>query len=531
MNAKVRLTFLPVFLTLLSVAFTVALAFRIRAYHAMDAATAPATQVPAGTTITATPPAEHRGSVGAPPPGLMPEGKSQIQRAPEGGRAHTQTREERYRELLAMGNSPAAAAVKTAAESQPQARAAAPQPKPQPQSPLAKLLQPIVNAVTGGPKPPVQPPTVQHTTTSHPEDAKHPDGPPDPNSDTTPPQLIAIEFAPPVVHDGEETTLIITATDDLSGIRGISGTITSPTGKALQGFAQQHEGDTNRYVSRITIPKDAEEGIWKISFLNMSDQATNMITLSFAQGTIPPTAVLKVISSRSDSTPPTLRNVSIARRAMRVGEPNTLFIEAEDDKSGVRLVSAVFVSPSKQARLGYGCKKGDGDTWECAITPPECLDCGEWALEQIQMQDNANNYVTVRQDNPLVAAVHVNIAGTTCDNTPPVLQSLTLDKPVIIMGQGEPVMTVHVIATDDACGIGGLSGQVTGPGTNAGTFFAFAPEGGEGGNTWVGTFRLDPRAPRGIWRVQSITVNDKGQNLRIYYSSDPILGRAQFVVK
>ena len=75
-----------------------------------------------------------------------------------------------------------------------------------------------------------------------------------------------------------------------------------------------------------------------------------------------------------------------------------------------------------------------------------------------------------------------------------------------------------------------MSGQVTGPGTNAGTFFAFAPEGGESGS-WVGTFRLSPQAPRGIWRIQSITVNDKGQNLRIYYQSDPLLARAQFLVK
>ena len=88
---------------------------------------------------------------------------------------------------------------------------------------------------------------------------------------------------------------------------------------------------------------------------------------------------------------------------------------------------------------------------------------------------------------------------------------------------------VRVTVTDDTCGVGGLSGQVVGPGTNAGTFFAFAPEGD--GTSWVGTFRLSPQAPRGIWRIQSITVNDKGQNLRIYYASDPLLARGQFVVK
>ena len=161
---------------------------------------------------------------------------------------------------------------------------------------------------------------------------------------------------------------------------------------------------------------------------------------------------------------------------------------------------------------------------------PDCLDCGDWQLEQVQMQDNANNYTTIRADNPLVAAVRVNIAGNSCDSNAPVIQNLLLDKSVLIIGQGDPSVTIRVTVTDDTCGVGGLSGQVVGPGTNAGTFFAFAPEGGDS-NTWVGTFRLSPQAPRGIWRIQSITVNDKGQNLRIYYASDPLLARGQFLVK
>lgn len=520
MAAKVRLAFLPVFLTLLSIAFAVALGFRIRSYRAMEnagPAAAAATTASGGpaTSVTTATVAEETGTiVSAQSTTIAPQPASAAL-----------TREQRYQELLAMGNTPEAAAVKTAAES-PEAT------KPGPKAPAGapRLVKPTVNAPSGSARPVAQPPTVQHTTTSGSDSSSKPvnEEPADPDSDTVPPQLLAIEFSPQQVHDGEETTLIISARDNLSGIRGISGTLTSPTGKALQGFAQQRQGETDRYVSRIAIPKDAEEGTWKISFLNLSDLATNMTTLSYAQGSIPPNAVLQVLSSRSDSSPPSLRAVSIARRAMRSGETNTLFIEADDDKSGIRVMSAVFVSPSKAARLGFGCKKADADTWECQINPPECLDCGEWQLEQVQMQDNANNYTTIRAENPLVAAVRLNITGNSCDSTPPTIQNLTLDKNVLMIGQGEPTITVRVVVIDDVCGIGGLSGQVSGPGTNAGTFFAFAPEGGD---TWVGTFRLDPKAPRGTWRIQSITVNDKGQNLRIYYSSDPLLARGQFLVR
>ena len=521
MAAKVRLAFLPVFLTLLLIAFAVALGFRIRAYRAMRAEGPAAEATTAGSapavSVTSAPVAEATGTI-------VPAQTTTI--APQPASAAV-TREQRYRELLAMGDTPEAAAVKTAAESPEASKAAGPTQK---SPPAPRLLKPTVNAPAPSSRPAAQPPTVKHTPTAGPDSSSKPanEEPSDPDSDTAPPQLLAIEFNPSQIRDGEETTLIINARDNLSGIRGISGTLTSPTGKALQGFAQQRVGETDRYVSRITIPKDAEEGTWKISFLNLSDLATNMTTLSYSQGSVPPNAVLQVLSSRSDSAPPTLRAVSIARRAMHSGETNSLFIEAEDDKSGIRVMSAVFVSPSKQARLGFGCKKADGDTWECLINPPECLDCGEWQLEQVQMQDNANNYTTIRAENPLVAAVRLNITGNTCDSTPPVIQNLTLDKTVLMIGQGEPTVSVRVVVSDDICGIGGLSGQVSGPGTNAGTFFAFAPEGGD---TWVGTFRLDSKAPRGIWRIMSITVNDKGQNLRIYYSSDPLLGRGQFLVR
>ena len=68
--------------------------------------------------------------------------------------------------------------------------------------------------------------------------------------------LISVEFNPPLVHDGEETVLAISAQDDISGVRTISGNVVSPSG-ALQGFALQREGETNRFVARLTIPKSA----------------------------------------------------------------------------------------------------------------------------------------------------------------------------------------------------------------------------------------------------------------------------------
>lgn len=527
MRRRVQISFLSAFLTLLTVAFAAALVVRVRAYSGKT--TTEWTSAAAG-------PASGRGTdgtVGGQRGGLtLPADATTGSAAGSAAAAATQSaktssaassaRAQRLRELLALA-APAGPVKTTPVIAQ--VKVTAPQAPVKPQSTIAKIIQPAANAFNGARSSsssatqPASQSGKPNTTTT---------GPVDPNSDTTPPQLIAISFDPPQVQAGADTTLIVTATDDLSGIRGISGTLTSPSGKAVQGFAQQKDGDTMRYLSRIHMSDSAEEGIWKVSFLTMSDMATNSVTLSYAQGTLPPTAALKVISSASDSTPPTLTNVWLDRRAMRAGEHNTLFVDAQDDKSGVHLVAAVFLSPSKLARIGVGCQKGT-DVWQCDIFPPTCLDCGDWTLEQVQLQDNANNFATVRSENPAVAAIRLNITADSCDNTPPALQGVTMNRTEVVMGRDEPVVEVTAQVSDDACGIGGVSAQVVGPGTSSsGMFFSFQQR---DGNTFVGTIRLDPHAARGVWHLASLTVNDKGQNLKIYYSNDPLLSRAMFTVK
>ncbi len=513
------------FLTLLTVAFAAALVIRVRTYATVHASGGTPAESAQPGSAAAIPGGKAPTTVFEPvSDGMQPVGTV----SPATSNPVAKSRAQRFHELLALG-APVTATTATAPSPVPVPRA---QPKPvpppaqKPQSMIAKLVQPIANAFGGRSGP------AGGGTPNQPPGSKPPVGtadPRDPNSDTVPPQLLSIVFDPPQVQDGGDTTLIVTANDDLSGIRGISGTLTSPNGKAVQGFAQQREGETMRYVSRIHIPEKAEEGIWKVSFLTMSDMATNSVTLSFAQGTLPPTAVLKVISSASDSTPPTLRNVWLDRRAMRAGEHNTLFVDAMDEKSGVHVVAAVFLSPSKLARIGVGCQKGTNDIWQCDLFPPQCLDCGDWTLEQVQMQDNANNFATVRSENQTVAAIRLNITGDSCDNVPPALLGLALSRPEILMGRDEPVIEVTAQVTDDGCGLGGVSGQLVGPGSSSsGAFFSFQQR---DGNTFVGTIRLHANSARGVWRIQSVTVNDKGQNLKIYYANDPLLARATFVLK
>ena len=525
-----RTKFLPAFFTVLSIAFCIALWLRLRSYSAQDTTRSREDQI-------ATSAIERTADATSPPSLAISSQRGTIAEVVPAQSPRRNRRQTPIVDLTSVAN----AAPNLPATTTTSARvvaAARPAEKP---SLLSRLVSPIVNAITGS-----HPSTANaqpgHSSSSSSSSSSSRNGnnsgsttdttgtvdKNDRTSDTTPPQLIAISFNPPQVHDGEETVLGVQATDDLSGVRSISGTIAAPSG-AVQGFALQRELDTDHYVAKITVPKDAAEGVWHVNYLSLIDNASNATTITSAQGGLPPTASFRVISSSSDSTGPMLKAVWLDHPAMRAGEKNSVFVQADDDKSGVNLVSGVFLSPAKHARIGFVCRPGT-DTWECELTTPACIDCGDWQLEQLQLQDKANNMTTIRSDNPLVAAVRVNIAGDKCDSTPPTLQAIVLDRNAV-SNVDDSVITVSATASDDACGIMSMSGQVTGPsigGAAPRLYFSFTPSDGQ---SWLGRISVPRLAAKGTWRITWIQILDQGHNLKTYSQGDPPLATAAFSVQ
>jgi hypothetical protein len=400
---------------------------------------------------------------------------------------------------------------------------------------LDRIVKPIASVLGGnrnpqtpqamGSRQPQQPPQ----TSTNPETTTDPKAEKDEDSDVLPPRLMSVQFTPQQVQDGDQTTFSAIVTDDMSGVKGVSGVVMSPSG-AQQGFATQRDDET-RFFSKITIPKEAAEGVWTVKYLTLTDNAGNSVNLNSGQG-LPPTASFRVISNSSDSKGPTLKAVWLDQQSMAAGEKNQVFVTAEDDKSGVSLVSGVFVSPSKQARIGFGCRLGgDNATWQCPVSPPTCVDCGSWQLEQIQLQDKANNMTTIRADNQVVAQVRLQLFGKDCDNTPPQITSLALDPPVVSNAEGG-VIRVTAVATDDQCGVASLSGVAMPPagGSNTRIYFPFRPL-SEGGDTFIGEIQVPKHAPSGNWTIGWIQALDKGHNLKAYSSSDPVIGRVMFRVE
>jgi hypothetical protein len=444
------------------------------------------------------------------------------------GSAGASAREQRYNELLRSAPPPAASSVEAPAPSL-----------------LDRVVNPIADALgiarakpqpAAPPRPAPQPQRPQNQQSSQQTNSNHqPEAPPkdekprvddDPDTDLVPPQLQSAEFFPPEVHDGEETTLMVNVTDNLSGVRSVSGVIVSPSG-GLTGFSCRPDG--GRFVARVAIPKAAPEGTWVVRYMTLTDNASNNANVNDSQGGLPATARFRVSSAQGDSKAPTLTSATLDQMAMRAGDQNQMHVIAEDDKSGVAQVSGTFVSPSKAARLGFACKR-NGEIWDCPLSPPTCLDCGTWILEQLQIQDAANNTAVIRNDNPILARLKLELTGESCDADPPTIQSIVLD-PLVISNIEGGVIKVEAILADQGCGVASLNGQ-TAPVENPGgqrAYFNFEPS--KDGRTFSGTITIPKAAAKGIWSISWIQAIDKGHNLKAYPANDPVISRVTFRVE
>jgi hypothetical protein len=360
---------------------------------------------------------------------------------------------------------------------------------------------------------------------------------PDPSSDRVAPLLAGISFSPSRIADGETSTLTISATDDLSGVHSVSGTVVSPSGKATLGFATQPAGG-DVYQTKITIPKDGEQGTWFVGSVYLTDKANNAANFSYTLANAAPGGRLLVVSSNSDSTPPVLRNVVLGSASIGEGETNSVVVEADDDRSGVASISGVFLSPNKTARIGFSCTSDGqpGSPWTGKVTLPRNSDCGEWKLQQIQLADKAGNRAGFGAENPLVARTAFYLSyGGVCDSKPPVLLSLYIS-PSSVSNTQDTEVTITATVSDEGTGVAAVTGRFDGPpstvpGTQAPRiYFSLLGNSQDTLAPWVGHVTIPKFSARGTWITGTLTVVDKANNSKAYSQADAVLASGRFNV-
>ncbi|MDX9702592.1 MAG: hypothetical protein RBU23_06070 [Candidatus Auribacterota bacterium] len=100
------------------------------------------------------------------------------------------------------------------------------------------------------------------------------------SSDSQPPVLENVAIYPSTVIYGETVKIIVSASDDISGIQHISGTLHSASRQGRIPFHCVYVEDNQKYVAQIIIQEHTEVGIWRIENMILSDNAHNQASYS-----------------------------------------------------------------------------------------------------------------------------------------------------------------------------------------------------------------------------------------------------------
>ena len=95
------------------------------------------------------------------------------------------------------------------------------------------------------------------------------------NSDGQPPVLENVTIYPTTVVYGETVQITISASDDISGIQHISGTLQSESRQGKMPFHCRYIEEDQKYVAKIIIQEHTEVGLWHIENIILSDNARN----------------------------------------------------------------------------------------------------------------------------------------------------------------------------------------------------------------------------------------------------------------
>jgi hypothetical protein len=348
--------------------------------------------------------------------------------------------------------------------------------------------------------------------------------------------LNLLQFNPPEVTDGGTTTLTIQATDDLSGVGSVKGAVSSPNGTAILPFQAQDDGSSDGvFIARIAIPAGAETGLWYVSGLLVLDRAYNSLVTNYTPATVPPAGTIRVSSSMSDSTPPTVRSVWVEKPTLSGGEINTVRVEVQDDLSGVAAVTGMFQSPSKSALVAYACAAdADPAFWVGAVSVPVDAECGRWTLKVLRTKDNAGNTAALSESSPQAAAAAFVVAGGSCDSTPPTLEQLGLSPAIVSNDTANEILVTAELADPGGRAIA-VSGWIAGPVSTNGLapkiLFSCNRASNDPNAPWTGRISVPQYAAKGIWRIGLIRLQDKSLSYTEYAPQDAVLANGFFEVR
>ncbi|MCP4695553.1 MAG: hypothetical protein GY862_01705 [Gammaproteobacteria bacterium] len=227
--------------------------------------------------------------------------------------------------------------------------------------------------------------------------------------DSLPPELHNIEITPDSVEANQDVQISVHATDDLSGIDKVVAFVTNPNGDGERSVTPMtFDAATQRYVRTFHVPDLAPSGEWRVSQIQLYDNAWNQVSFNHEQE-INATFSVGCPQPPCDTGRPVLHSIEITPDTVNDGESVTVSVHATDDLSGIESVVLFVTMPSGDGERSAPQLYFDEQTqrYTRTFTVPQFGQSGEWHISQIQIKDKASNETILSYPNEISATFSV----------------------------------------------------------------------------------------------------------------------------
>lgn len=230
------------------------------------------------------------------------------------------------------------------------------------------------------------------------------------DGDSEPPVLHAVSLDRATMSSSEPVHALIDVRDERSGVRFVSGTFQSPSGKAWAPFTAEKKGSP--WSGAVLIPENGECGEWTLRRITAIDEANNQATWGAGDERIRGISFYRSFSDGScDSDPPELIRVELDPRHVSNEADSTIQVTAwiDDLASGVATASGFAMATGAESpqRVHFALRKegeGPGAVWTGTLTVPRHSMTGRWEIRALRVSDEARNQRTYSVSDPVMSA-------------------------------------------------------------------------------------------------------------------------------
>lgn len=237
---------------------------------------------------------------------------------------------------------------------------------------------------------------------------------------------------------GEKLEVLVEATDDVAGIEKITGSLY--VNQEPRELKFSYDEANKVYKSYLEITEDLKYKRLSINSIVARDK-TGKDTYSSDRIEV---SILDKDGNR-DTTKPVINSVQFDKEYYKVGDTAKLYIDAQDNESGIRLIEA-YVKVGRYTERLFPEYDEELKKYVDEIYIKENMVASKISLANLMISDNSYNYARFEEN----VSAYVLTNDGQLDKQAPVISSIEYDKDKIILGDR---LEITLDATDDISGI------------------------------------------------------------------------------